>query len=60
MRVYFDEIEHGIGNRKEFLYARVYNAGSGNIEISSTLDYCLRAIKARGWTVVKRPVRKTD
>lgn len=53
MRVILYDIYHGPGKRSHIIYAHVKDAETKEMIVSATLDYCLDAISARGWVLVK-------
>ena len=54
-KVYFDEIEHGMGDRAATLYACLFDAVTGDLAISADMPYCLEKIQQRGYVVVRKP-----
>lgn len=46
------KVFHGSGRNKDIIYAQVREANTGDLLVSADVDYCLNAIRERGWRVV--------
>lgn len=46
------KVYHGHGVHSDTIYAHVRNANTQELLVSATIDYCLAAIRERGWRVI--------
>lgn len=54
MKVKLVDVHHGTKpGREHYIYACLRDAKTNELLVSADLDYCIKAVLERGWTLVK-------